>query len=290
MPTIRTALLVLVLVELLVLVCFAQESRYDEPLQMASVVRVDDGDTIIIDRDILNGEGGKYPEKIRYMGIDTPEIHPHLECYGNAAARYNAALLSTGPVCVELGERKADGIGRTLGYVYTNCSADIQSMVNYQLLYEGYAFIYKAAEDWKYVDAFRDAQIDAVLHRRGLWGDCGEYTASNVVIAAIQFWSDDEFVVILNRGDTDVDLNGWSLTDTQGHTYEFREGDYLPAWSNSDGAPLPLVTVHSGRCAGQTSVDAHRWTTAYIWNDTGDTAYLKDGSGNTVSVYDHKGF
>ena len=53
------------------------------PPETATVTRVIDGDTIIIDTG----------HRVRYIGIDTPEIHPELEAYGMAAWRANRQLV-----------------------------------------------------------------------------------------------------------------------------------------------------------------------------------------------------
>src|SRR5438093_5837945 len=80
----------------------------------ATVVRVVDGDTIYVDL-------GSRPEKVRYIGIDTPEIGPpirRLQPGGREAAEVNRTLVEGKRVRLELDARERDRYGRLLAYVY----------------------------------------------------------------------------------------------------------------------------------------------------------------------------
>lgn len=76
----------------------------------------------------------------------------------------------------------------------------------------------------------------------------------------------DEFVVIGNYGWIDVDLTGWILFDTAGNTFKFpayvlRRNALVNIWTNP-GADDP-TNLHWNRRKS-------------VWDDKGDTAYLKD--------------
>lgn len=248
---------------------------------------INDGDTVDLDGEVL----GK--TRIRYTGIDTPEITPGVECFANEATERNRQLVGNKTVWIELDERTVGGQGRLLAYVHTSPDLALDSMVNYKLLLEGYAKIFKVEENWRYVDAFRDAQLNAVFARQGMWGEgsCGDNPNADVVIAAIQYWSDDEFVVILNRGNNDVNLAGWTLSDEAGHTFTF-SGDYdLQAWSPIIGLSLSTRVIHSGPGTNQPLDNDVNWTDDLIWDDApGDKAFLRNAGGELIHSYEYKGF
>jgi endonuclease YncB( thermonuclease family) len=248
----------------------------------------DDGDTVDFSPSVV----GK--TRVRYTGIDTPEIavgeEKPAECLANGATERNQQLTEGKEVWLELDERTVDNIGRLLAYVHTAPDLTLDSMVNYRLLLEGYAKIYKVEENWRYVDEFRNAQIEAVANRRGMWSECGGYADADIVIAAIQFWSSDEFVVILNRGAQAVNLDGWTISDEHGNSYVFQGTSDIPAWSSTNNFTESIRTVHSGSGTNQEIGNDLQWTNSYIWNETGDTAYLRNPAGDVICSYDHKGF
>lgn len=81
-----------------------------------------------------------------------------------------------------------------------------------------------------------------------------------------------EYVRITNTTGTARSLKGWTLRDRSGHVYTF--GTFtLKARAT--------VTVHTGK---GTATSAHRYynKTWYVWNNTGDTASLRDSRGKTA--------
>lgn len=81
-----------------------------------------------------------------------------------------------------------------------------------------------------------------------------------------------EYVRITNTTSTARSLTGWTLRDKTGYTYTF------PTFTLGAKA---TVTVHTGK---GTASQTHRYynRTWYVWNNTGDTAYLRDSRGTTV--------
>ena len=90
----------------------------------AGLVSVSDGDTI---RARVDGR----EERVRYIGIDTPE-HGR-PCYA-PATRANAELLESGPLRLEYDVERRDRYGRLLAYVY---AGDV--FVNAELVRRGFA-------------------------------------------------------------------------------------------------------------------------------------------------------
>lgn len=86
---------------------------------------------------------------------------------------------------------------------------------------------------------------------------------------------DDEWVEITNKGSSEVNLAGWTLTDAQNHTYTF------PDFILAAGAK---VVVRTGE--GDDNAENLFWNrSTSIWNNGGDLAVLKDSEGNIVSMY-----
>lgn len=130
--------------------------------ELYKVVRVVDGDTIIIDY-----KGTE--ERVRLIGVDTPEsVHPDKEKnteFGTTASNFSKELLTDKYVKIELDVQERDQYGRILAYVYLD---DI--MVNKILLQEGYAKVATYPPNVKYVDDFTAIQEEARNNKKGLWG------------------------------------------------------------------------------------------------------------------------
>jgi len=78
-----------------------------------------------------------------------------------------------------------------------------------------------------------------------------------------------EWVIIKNTTSTNRALTGWTLRDKTGYTYKF------PTFTLKAGA---TVTVRTGKGTA-TSTQRYYNRTWYVWNNTGDTAYLRDSKG-----------
>lgn len=131
------------------------------------MIKVIDGDTI----EVLLGDGTK--EKVRYIGVDTPEAkHPRvgLECFGRQASAFNSSLVLGKRVWLELDAQRRDKYGRLLAYVWLDSSK--QRMANAVLVSEGYAQLSTHPPNVKYVELFAELQREAIKNNRGLWGSC----------------------------------------------------------------------------------------------------------------------
>jgi micrococcal nuclease len=125
-----------------------------------TVVRVVDGDTIhvrLTDR----------VEKIRYIGVNTPEIHHPSkgeEPGGREAAEVNRGLVGGRRVRLELDVQTRDRYGRLLAYVWVG-----DTMVNAELVRLGYAQVMTVPPNVRYQDLFVKLQRQARDAHRGLW-------------------------------------------------------------------------------------------------------------------------
>ncbi|MFC2072890.1 thermonuclease family protein [Chloroflexota bacterium] len=124
------------------------------PPDTARVVEVIDGDTITV-------EGGY---RVRYIGIDAPEVHPDLEAFGIEAREANRKLVAGKKVRLELDVSQTDKYGRLLRYVWVD---DI--LVEAELVRQGLARAKAYPPDTKYQDYLEQMQAEAIDASRGIW-------------------------------------------------------------------------------------------------------------------------
>ena len=120
----------------------------------ARVTQVIDGDTIIIDTG----------QRVRYIGIDTPEVYPNQEAYGIEAWQANRKLVEGKEVRLEPDVSDTDKYGRLLRYVYVN---DI--LVNAELVRLGLAEAKAYPPDIKYQQLLEQLEREARQAGRGMW-------------------------------------------------------------------------------------------------------------------------
>lgn len=138
----------------------------------ATVTRIIDGDTIEVS---INGK----KEKVRLIGVDTPETkHPDkpVQPYGPEASSYTEKQLAGKKIFLEKDISARDKYGRLLAYVWLREPAGFNetqvrtNMFNSRLLLAGYAQIMTIPPDVKYVDWFTKFQTEARQANKGLWG------------------------------------------------------------------------------------------------------------------------
>lgn len=134
-----------------------QNEKPIDETTLYKVTRVIDGDTIEI-------EGG---QKIRYIGIDTPEITNPNECYGIEASNRNKELVEDKFVKLIKDVSETDRYGRLLRYVYLD---DI--FINELLVSEGFANASSYPPDIKYQEQLTEAEKNAREKNLGLWNLC----------------------------------------------------------------------------------------------------------------------
>ena len=130
------------------------------------VLRVVDGDTIQV-------EVGGVREKVRYIGVDTPEtVKPGspVECFGKRASAANRALVAGERVRLEPDAEARDRYGRLLAYVYRERDG---RFVNAELVRRGYAQPLRIAPNVAHAEQFAALARTARRRGLGLWGACG---------------------------------------------------------------------------------------------------------------------
>lgn len=129
------------------------------------VVEFVDGDTIAVD---MNGKN----EKLRFIGVDTPETHDPrkaVQCFGSAAAAFTKNLIGMSNVRLEVDplSTNRDRYNRLLRYIYLPDGR----LVNAEIIRQGYGFAYTGFPFTK-SDEFLKFQTEAREQNKGLWQSC----------------------------------------------------------------------------------------------------------------------
>ncbi len=129
----------------------------------AAVVRVVDGDTIVV-------RFGGREERVRYIGVDTPEsVRPGtpVQCFAERASAFNAQLVEGKTVRLDQDVEARDRYGRLLAYVHAG-----GVFVNAELVRHGYARPLTVPPNVRYADRFARLASQARERGTGLWSDC----------------------------------------------------------------------------------------------------------------------
>lgn len=128
----------------------------------ATVTAISDGDTIHVQ---LDGED----DRVRYIGIDAPEVAHNgdpADPLGDEATRAKADLVDDERVCLERDVSDRDRFGRLLRYVWLEDG----TLVNETLVLWGYAEAVAYRPDVRYQDSILSpAEMDAMEAHRGIW-------------------------------------------------------------------------------------------------------------------------
>jgi micrococcal nuclease len=134
-----------------------------------SVIRVVDGDTLVVDIDGKN-------ETVRLIGINSPEVNDPrkpVECFGREASNKAKEILTGKKVRLEIDSTQGDRdkYGRLLRYVFLEDGTNFNQL----MIEQGYAFEYTYHFPYRYQKEFKQAQKKAEEEGKGLWeeGRCG---------------------------------------------------------------------------------------------------------------------
>jgi len=147
--------------------CGAPDGAAPTAVGEAVVVEVVDGDTLVV-------RFGADEERLRLIGIDTPESvatdRPD-ECFGEEASAHLAQLLPPGTtVQVERDVEPRDRYDRLLGYVHRTPD---HLFVNHELVQSGFAEAKSYPPNTLHEPLFASAESQARTQNQGLWKTCG---------------------------------------------------------------------------------------------------------------------
>jgi len=257
--------------------CVIPPAEEDEVLEIVTVL---DGDTV----ELNNGE------RVRLIGINSPEFGE--TCYEEAKHKLDY-LTDDGELVLESDTENRDRYNRLLRYVYVD---DV--FVNLKMVEWGFAYAYPYEPNTQYADLFAEAEETARNERNGcLWQEAEfDYIQDNCLyILPSEFHFNaagddnynlnDEYVTIRNKCSYPIDMSSWVVRDSSGyHSYVFpsvtlHEESYLTLYTGT-GTNTPSALFW-----GRTSGDY-----AAVWNNGGDTLFLRDSEGNLVLMYTYEGY
>jgi endonuclease YncB( thermonuclease family) len=245
-----------------------------------------DGDTLMVEL----ADGGR--EQVRLISVNAPEL---AACLGEEAQEAGEALIKGKTIWLELdperGMDRRDRNRRLLAHVFLEPIQTPSAHLGTRLAELGLSRLdVRGPKDtWpedhfdvRYVSWIIAAELSAAQGRRGWWGECDPYRDSDLVIAAIKQWGDDETVYVVNRGLEPVDLaDGWKLASDPAEAQTLEFGRY------AQSLPLPpgwVLRVHSGPVStgqgGKYSIQEDEnaidwyWTGRKTWRSDGDEAWL----------------
>jgi micrococcal nuclease len=130
----------------------------ERKMEKATVTRIVDGDTLEL------GSG----EKVRLIGVNTPEVHGKVQPFGKEASAYTKAELLGRTILLFRDVSDTDRYGRLLRYVFI---AGQDVMYNERLVQEGYAQVMTIPPNVAYAELFLQRQKEARENNKGLWAE-----------------------------------------------------------------------------------------------------------------------
>ncbi len=240
------------------------------------VTRVIDGDTIEVNI-------GSTMHRVRYIGIDTPELDDKRAEYcalAQEATRYNRQLIEGKNVRLEKDVSETEKYGRLLRYVYVD---DI--FINAELVRQGLAWAKTYEPDTMYQDTLEKAESEARQDKIGIWREIQPsppIKVENVQITYIFYdglvpdVESDEYVEITNLGDQPQELAGCVLRDISDGYPSFT----FPSYILAPGKSIRVYTNEDHPEWGGFSFEYSQ----PIWNNSEpDVAVLYDNQGKEVS-------
>jgi micrococcal nuclease len=239
--------------------------------------------TELVDGDTLYVSGPLGELEVRLVGVNTPEAG---ECFSEEATDALADLVTGNDLVLLVDRSDVDQFGRALRYVETTDGVDVGA----ELVANGFAIARRYPPDDARADLYAELQQTAQREGRGLWASdaCGASELDGVDIE-IEVNADapgddglnlnGEWVRFTNAGVEEIDLAGWEVADeSASHRYTF---DHLRL------APGADVTLFSG--CGPDDESNRYWCVSgsAVWNNSGDTVFLRDPNGNIVTSLSH---
>jgi len=247
------------------------------------VLVVTDGDTI----ELENGE------TVRLIGLNAPESGQ--SCSSEATDKLKDFVLGK-EVTLEQDVGDKDQYNRLLRYVYVD-----STFVNLEMVRLGLAHKYEYGSNTKYSSKFEQAENEAKQNEGCLWkteeinyitDKCFTITNFHFNAAGNDNYNlNDEYITLKNTCDYYINMDGWTIKDEtsrEDHIY------YFPQFSvEGDNT----ITLYTGEGTNTFTFNGHKlyWgrtsgNYAAIWNNNGDTLFLRDSNGNLVLSQSYSGY
>jgi len=186
--------------------------------------------------------------KIRLAGINTPEKSME----GYEEAKNFLSLYLDREIEVEIKEK--DRYQRNLAYIFFQ-----NKMINEEILTKGLGHLYYYSED-KYTEKLKKSEQKARKQEIGIWRKSNDKCASCIILIELNEIDPGEYVILKNICDFDCNLNKWTIKDSATH---IKKLDF---------------EINPGQ---EKKLEFH----GRVWNDAGDTLYLRDERGLLVLWY-----
>lgn len=207
--------------------------------------------TNVVDGDTIDVQMGNITERVRLLGINTPEKKQ----YYYQEAKDFLQDFENRTVRLERTIEDKDKYGRMLRYVFYG-----EMFINKEILERGLAHFYTYEED-KYTEELRKAEEKARNLRLGIWEKSKEECGECIFLVELNEVDPGEYLELGNNCSFDCNLEGWRVDDdSSSHT---RKLDFI----------LPPFS--------KTRLDYN----GSIWNDAGDSLYLRDAEGRLALFY-----
>ena len=242
----------------------------------ATVTRIVDGDTLWI-RFPCPPPGPDAEEKVRLMGLDTPEIG---QPGADEATRFVRRSIGDATVYLAFDFRRRDRFDRLLAYVYL---AD-GTLLNARLIACGLARPYREDRN-HFSDLFERLAAgprpdDCPTTTRTAPSDTPASPSPGTAAVAIETIANrsrHEHVLLRNNTSEAVDVSGWRIRDDDDTRLRIPPTEPLP--------PNGMLAICSGSgCVGN-PVPSIRLTPKNVWGNGGDAAVLCDAGGAEVDRY-----
>ena len=203
--------------------------------------------TRAVDGDTIDTSLGR----VRMLGINTPEKKQY---YYQQAKDY---LIQFENKTIELEKtvEDKDQYSRLLRYVFYN-----SRFLNKEILELGLAHFYTYNED-KYTGSLRKAEETARNKELGIWKKSSDKCSSCISLVKLNEIDPGEYVILGNDCNFNCNLQGWTINDDS--------SSHERKLNFSIGSNLNYRIDYKGS----------------IWNDAGDSFYLRDSSGLLVIFY-----
>ena len=238
---------------------------------------------------VLDGDTFKISsgETVRLIGLNAAESGQ--SCSSEATVKLKEFVLGK-EVTLKQDIDEKDQYGRLLRYVYVD-----DTFVNLEMVRLGLAHKYEYGSNTKYSSQFEQAENEAKQNEGCLWETSQENYITDQCFYITNFHFNaagddnynlnDEYVTLGNKCSYSVEMSSWTIKDeTASHIYT------IPAFTFQSGATFTLYTgtgtnTNSALYWGRTSGDY-----AAIWNNGGDTLFLRDSGGNLVLSQSYSGY
>jgi len=251
-----------------------QSSPLPEPSETQPTQETTYAITYVVDGDTVELADGT---RVRLLGINTSESG---QPYFSEARNKMIELVLNKEVRLEQDISDTGLYGRLLRYIYVG-----NTFVNLEMVRLGYANSYTYPPDVKYQTQLLAAEQEARDKQLGLWKPAESTPGGSVNVTVTNFNADaagndhqnlnDEYFTLKNNSSNAISMTGWTAKDAATHIYTF------PSFTLNTGASVTIYTGSGTNTAGK----LYWGSGSAIWNNSGDTLYLRDGSGDLVLEY-----